>query len=221
MSFLINIQYNIKHVATVAESIVASAAPSTPRFNVYMNIGSIIIFSTPVNIRAIVARFTSPSALNSLDNIPLNISVNDPSIMIAAYGFAYVITDEAPITINGISIDSISPIITPCSALLSALSFLFAPIYREMREFAPAPNPFAIPPIIINNGVTNPIAASGSDPSPATHTLSTMLYTMLSTSVIIIGHAIAFIAILGSPLIRSTLSFFSLLFFMFLFVFIF
>ncbi len=108
-------------------------------------------------------------------------------------------------SIIGIIIDSARAISIECIALFDAFCLSFAPMYRDMREFAPAPNPFPIPPIMINIGATNPIAASGSAPSPATHTLSTMLYIMFSTSVNIIGHAMVFSATFGSPRITSTL----------------
>lgn len=186
VSFLMNIQYIIRHVATSADSMVAIAAPSTPHPSVYMNIGSIIIFSIPVNASARVALFTSPSALSSLDSIPLNTIVKDPRVIIDAYGFAYCITDDAPIATSigsrhGITIiisriDIIIPVSTPCSALLLAFSLSSEPMYLDISEFAPAPNPFASPPYIINSGVTNPNAARGSDPNPDTHTLSNVIY---------------------------------------------
>lgn len=48
---------------------VAIAAPETPKFSVYMNIGSSIMFMIAARAIGIVALLISPSALNAPPNI--------------------------------------------------------------------------------------------------------------------------------------------------------
>lgn len=79
-------------------------------------------------------------------------------------------------SIAGIIIESMRAIIIPCIALFDAWCLFLAPIYLDISEFTPAPNPFAIPPIIINIGVTNPIAASGSAPNPDIYPIYHIIY---------------------------------------------
>ena len=97
--------------------------------------------------------------------------------------------------------------ITVCTAALSANFLSFPPIALAINEFAPEPIPFPTPTSIINSGVMNPIAASASDPRPATHILSARLYAIIRSMETIIGTANLFIAFLGSPVIISILLF--------------
>ena len=108
-------------------------------------------------------------------------------------------------------IDIIILNIIECIAALSALCLSCAPMYLEIREFAPAPIPFPAPTSTINSGVIYPNAASGSAPSPATHILSIMLFANISSILAIIGIASLFIAFLGSPVIISMFEFFSII----------
>ena len=64
----------------------------------------------------------------------------------------------------------------------------------------------------MNNGVTYPSAANGSGPSPATQILSIMLFANIKNMLAIIGTDSLFIAFLGSPVIISTFSFFSIVY---------
>ena len=97
-----------------------------------------------------------------------------------------------------------------CIAALFAEVLSSAPIYLDIREFPPAPNPFPNPTIIINNGVIYPSAANGSAPSPATQILSIILFAKIKNILAIIGNDNLLIAFLGSPVIISMFSFFSI-----------
>lgn len=101
-----------------------------------------------------------------------------------------------------------------CIAALFAPFRFSAPMYRDMSEFAPAPIPFPNPTKTMNNGVTYPIAARGSAPSPATHMLSMMLFKNIRNMLAISGHASLFMAFLGSPVTSSIFEFFSIIIFL-------
>ena len=66
-------------------------------------------------------------------------------------------------------------ITSECNAALFATSSLLAPIALTIIELVPTSTPFEIPVTISINGVTNPIAAKASDPSPDIHIISTRL----------------------------------------------
>ena len=110
-----------------------------------------------------------------------------------------------------ITIDTTALKIRLCIAALFADDLSSAPIYLDMRELPPAPSPLPNPTIIMKSGVTYPSAANGSGPSPATHMLSMILFANIRNILAIIGIDSLFIAFLGSPVIISTFSFFSII----------
>ena len=109
------------------------------------------------------------------------------------------------------TIDAIALRIRLCIAALFAEDLSSAPMNLEITELPPAPSPFPNPTIIINRGVVYPNAASGSAPSPATQILSIMLFANIKNILAIIGSDNLFIAFLGSPVIISIFSFFSII----------
>ena len=153
-----------------------------------------------------IARFTSPSDLRIAVptllymNIIMNVNTIPP------YSNACCVAVPAPIICSSvgsrryIAIDPSAEMITVstrlCRAVLFASGMFFAPTNRAIILFAPAPIPFPSPTSIMNSGVMNPIAASASLPSPATHMLSARLYAMIRNMLTIIGHASFFIATL-------------------------
>ena len=173
------------------------------------------MFKTAVIAIAIVALFTSPSALKIADATEekRNTIIN-PKVMLP-YANAYSRVSPPPINviicgrsgtnINGATILIISVITIACNAALLTNALFLAPIALAIKEFAPDPIPFPNPITIKNKGVINPIAAKASAPRPATHTLSAMLYAIISNIEAIIGTDSLLIAFFGSPLINSML----------------
>ena len=120
-----------------------------------------------------------------------------PSIIQKQYSLASVNTFAPPIMqikgfINmiitrGMIILTITLNISPCTLLFPASLNFFAPINLATEEFTPAVNPTPTPIVIMNKGVTIPMAARAFAPNPLTHIASAILFTIVKSRDIIIG----------------------------------
>ena len=108
-------------------------------------------------------------------------------------------------------IEVIIVIIMACMLPLSALFFLFSPMYFDIADDAPAANPFPIPINAMNMGFTYPTPASASAPSPDTQNASIILYKLVINRDIIKGFDIVINAFFGFPIMELTHSVFTMI----------